>query len=230
MGLWWRRRVSNSGLATSISVRSTTTKPIYATECVASSGTGGAGINTRMKITCSGCDTEFHKADKEYNRQIRHGRTEFYCNRRCFAKTKGRLNLTEGNRSASHMQLMGKRSQEVLTKYHGEDRVFYEVIRRARNRRHTNDMTVEYLRGLWEAQGQCCALTGIGLVLTGTDPVVRASLDRIDSKLGYVEGNVQFVSCSINWAKNSGTNEDVHRLVRLIVEASNPSSRYRRRD
>lgn len=183
-----------------------------------------------MEISCSGCSAIFTKIRKEHDRQVRSGRKYFFCSRRCFGKNKGKNNLNDGNRLSEHMSQMQKLAATTNTKYFGEDKAFAEILRRVRQRKKEHDLDLEFLRDLWTKQAGRCRLTNIPLVLESRDPVVRASLDRIDSKLGYVEGNVQFVSCSINWAKNSGTNEDVRRLVQLIVEASNPSGRYRRRD
>jgi hypothetical protein len=57
---------------------------------------------------------------------------------------------------------------------------------------------------IYEVQGGLCALTGEPLTFKnlnkGTDQT--ASLDRIDSSLGYVEGNVQWVHKDVNLMKN----------------------------
>ena len=42
-----------------------------------------------------------------------------------------------------------------------------------------------------------------------TKSLMKASLDRIDSSKGYVEGNVEFVCCAINLAKNDFCKEAV---------------------
>ena len=58
------------------------------------------------------------------------------------------------------------------------------------------ELNVKYLDALFKEQGGVCALSGIKLVETiGMNASQRRasnmSLDRIDSKKGYVEGNVQ---------------------------------------
>lgn len=45
------------------------------------------------------------------------------------------------------------------------------------------------------------------------------SVDRIDSTLGYVSGNIQFVSCALNLAKSTMSNDDALELIRLIRES-----------
>jgi hypothetical protein len=71
------------------------------------------------------------------------------------------------------------------------------------------NITLEYLKDLWEKQEGKCPYTGWQLENFETTSQWNnhklnpkaASLDRIDSKLGYIEGNVQFVSVMANYAK-----------------------------
>ena len=44
----------------------------------------------------------------------------------------------------------------------------------------------------------------------------KASLDRIDSSKGYTKDNVEFVSTSINYMKNSMSKEDTLELIQII--------------
>lgn len=73
-----------------------------------------------------------------------------------------------------------------------------------RKRRHAEDrdfsITIKYAWDLFENQQRRCALSGIFLQF---DPGKKtASLDRIDSSKGYIEGNVQWVHKDINRMKN----------------------------
>jgi hypothetical protein len=75
-------------------------------------------------------------------------------------------------------------------------------------------VTVEYAWDLFLKQDRKCALSGQSI---GFNTVRRytkkgwkdsrwihtASLDRIDSSKGYIEGNVQWIHKDINWMKNS---------------------------
>lgn len=76
-----------------------------------------------------------------------------------------------------------------------------EVIHRVRSGAKARNLDIEVslqdLNALWLLQGKSCALTGIPLVLLDT-----ASLDRVDSDLGYVTGNIQWVHKFINKMKN----------------------------
>ena len=45
---------------------------------------------------------------------------------------------------------------------------------------------------------------------------LTASLDRIDSSLGYLKGNVQFTILCINYMKNNLTHTQMLQLIDLI--------------
>ena len=90
-------------------------------------------------------------------------------------------------------------------------------------------LTLSYLKQLWEKQRGICPYTGIKLKLYtlslsryGGKPMkadVRyASLDRIDSKKPYQIGNVHFVSWPINFAKNNMSDKQMKRYINLIIE------------
>lgn len=55
----------------------------------------------------------------------------------------------------------------------------------------------EYVFNIFIKQNKKCALSGIDLILNK-----NASIDRIDSKIGYIEGNIQWVHKDINRMKS----------------------------
>jgi hypothetical protein len=61
----------------------------------------------------------------------------------------------------------------------------------------------EYLWNKWLEQNGRCAYTGIDL-----HHGENASLDRVDSSLGYIEGNVQWVHRNINRMKSNFTDKE----------------------
>lgn len=65
-------------------------------------------------------------------------------------------------------------------------------------------ITIEYAWDLFLKQDRKCALSGIPLNFPkkSKDKSYNASLDRIDSSKGYVEGNVQWVHKHVNKMKN----------------------------
>ena len=66
------------------------------------------------------------------------------------------------------------------------------------------DLTSEYLAELYSGR---CALTGMPILLKKKSDKEKllhyASIDRIDNKFGYLQGNVQFVAMGINYMRNT---------------------------
>lgn len=74
------------------------------------------------------------------------------------------------------------------------------------------DVAPEYLWGVWEDQDGRCAYTGWDLT-HGVD----ASLDRIDSRDGYVVGNVQWVHRNINRMKSDFSEDEFIRMCEAVA-------------
>lgn len=85
----------------------------------------------------------------------------------------------------------------------GRIRLRIEQLRRSS--RWSVTITAEYMDELWKKQDGRCYYTGIFLY-QACDSTARldttASIDRIDSKIGYVPGNVRWVHKDINIMKN----------------------------
>jgi hypothetical protein len=81
-------------------------------------------------------------------------------------------------------------------------------------------VTIEYLWELFVAQDRKCALTRLPLIFAAnrkkTD--TTASLDRIDSNLGYVPGNVQWVHKHVNIMKNAFNQDYFIHICTLVAE------------
>jgi hypothetical protein len=73
----------------------------------------------------------------------------------------------------------------------------------ARSRNLLFDVTVEYLWDLYLRQGRKCALTGLPIHMRQHGKKGTASLDRINSDLPYLGGNVQWVHKAVNLMKGS---------------------------
>jgi hypothetical protein len=81
------------------------------------------------------------------------------------------------------------------------------------------ELTYELIDELWEKQGARCALSGF-MMTTQAGSIYKTSLDRIDSSLGYVEGNVQLVCSAINYMKQSYTTEEFVMLCGAVYKQS----------
>lgn len=93
--------------------------------------------------------------------------------------------------------------------------------RRFRGRRPelTFNISVAYLNELYEKQDHKCALSGVSIEpnLRLTMQQQNMSIDRIDSSIGYEEGNIQWVDKRINMMKGSLSNEEFIKLCNLVA-------------
>jgi hypothetical protein len=73
-------------------------------------------------------------------------------------------------------------------------------------------INAEYLWQLWLDQDGKCAYTGRQLELSG-----NASLDRRDSKQGYIESNVQWVHANVNTLKWDMSEAEFYNICEEIL-------------
>ncbi len=91
------------------------------------------------------------------------------------------------------------------------------------------DITMEDLWNLWLNQEMKCALTGelLKLPRVGGDSTATASVDRIDSSIGYVLGNIQWVHKSVNLMKLDHDEDVFFEWCRKIVDYKDETKRLR---
>lgn len=110
--------------------------------------------------------------------------------------------------------------------------VFSNIARNAlgqkvrKSRRYLNfNITIEYIWDLYLNQDRKCKISRLPIYFskhakpTKNDPQT-ASLDRIDSKEGYIEGNVQWVHKDINRMKNIYEQDYFVKLCKYVSENS----------
>lgn len=104
------------------------------------------------------------------------------------------------------------------------DRLLYERFHglkdRARKKNIQCNIELQYLHELWNTQRGLCALSGIPMTYyfdSGRVPT-NLSVDRIDSNLGYVKGNLQLVCMAVNQMKSDLTIEQLKYFCRSILE------------
>lgn len=99
---------------------------------------------------------------------------------------------------------------------------WYQIISGAKSRNLSVNISIESAADLLETQNFECALTGLRLDITST-----ASLDRIDSRQGYIHGNIQWVHKDVNLSKWDLTQERYIELSCLVATraAKAPSSK-----
>jgi hypothetical protein len=101
----------------------------------------------------------------------------------------------------------------------------HHIVRSAtgeKGRRSSVDLliTKEFAWNLFLSQNKKCKLSGmeIKFPIINSDKSYTASLDRIDSSLGYTENNVQWVHKDINMMKRIYNNEYFINMCKLIAK------------
>ena len=82
------------------------------------------------------------------------------------------------------------------------------------------NITIEDLWRKYVEQEMKCPYTGISLIISPKNKILRtpnnASLDRIDSNLGYIVSNIQWVYKKVNVMKNTMTHDEFIDICNLI--------------
>lgn len=171
---------------------------------------------SKVIVVCKECKKEVEKNVGEINRRKRLGSSNFYCGRSCANRDGNRKSPRGGNIKL----LVADNRRDEYTPF----RWFLARVK-ARPRKGPSDLTVEYLKWLWEYQQGICPFTGWPMHLPHStvgwaDDQVRpraASLDRYDNSKGYVQGNVRFVSVIANYAKSQFSDQEVMGFCRAVV-------------
>lgn len=111
------------------------------------------------------------------------------------------------------------------SKYYDEDNIINTLLRLAKSRakfkKLSFDLDKDYLEKMYLAQNKKCALTKIDFVFEKVETSKRPftpSIDRIDSKVGYVKGNVRLVCAIVNIALNEFGDEIFGKMCEAYVE------------
>ena len=78
------------------------------------------------------------------------------------------------------------------------------------------DLTKEYLWNLFTLQKQLCAITGDFI-----ENIKDASLDRIDSSIGYIKGNVQWTTVQANRSKHIMSTKELIEFCNKVLNHAN---------
>jgi hypothetical protein len=87
------------------------------------------------------------------------------------------------------------------------------------------DIDLMYLLGLYETQNGACAVSNQQMTYTagGGRTLTNISIDRIDSKKGYIKGNVQLVCDIVNRMKSDMTQLEFVQWCDMVVRHAKKS-------
>lgn len=160
---------------------------------------------------CQNCGVEFEKPLTEIRRNEKLGRPNF-CSRTCVGKhnVKNFGDKKSNYNISKHSNNRGDSYTKFKYHYRSIKKRFKEV-----------DITINDLEEIWNKQNGICEFSGVKLELSSyskieKNPIYSASLDRIDSSKGYVRNNIRWVSRSINYMKNTMSDDMVWELCKHI--------------
>jgi hypothetical protein len=165
-----------------------------------------------VSVQCEGCGLTFERKKGEVTRSQKLGR-QFFCSRQCLGKNRDNSRYKD----TGHPQtLIAGNRRDDLTPFRWYMRSIRYRCQYTKKPLKETDLTIDDLVQQWTLQGGRCPSTGWNLVLpdstvgwkSGTSPRC-ASVDRIDSSLGYIKGNIVFVAVIYNYAKNAFSDADV---------------------
>lgn len=99
--------------------------------------------------------------------------------------------------------------------------VFNEIKYKASKRKIEFNLTIEYVWNLLEKQNFKCKISGVFIRIPEKYEASfanLASLDRIDSSKGYIEGNVQWVDRRINFMKQRMSDDEFIEVCEEVVK------------
>lgn len=126
----------------------------------------------------------------------------------------------------THLRQSKIKSCGCINKVNGVSGVqWYKIVssgikRRIKRSKLDFNITKEYVNKIFIEQEGKCKLSGTPITLPKywNDKTFTASLDRINSNLGYIEGNVQWVHKNVNIMKNVFPEDMFIHFCKLINE------------
>ena len=145
------------------------------------------------KVKCD-CGTELYKLPIE----LLHEDKDFQCEKCAHIENLSNIKIKNGQ--------IGE-----LTKTR-----FTRLKRSAEKRGHEFNVSIEYLWNLFNSHNKICSITGDTI-----NDFKDASLDRIDSNIGYIEGNVQWVTRQANLSKHIMTMTQLYEFCKKVLDHAN---------
>lgn len=157
-----------------------------------------------VKVLCAGCSKKFDKRVADYNRTERRGGKHF-CSLSCSVSVS---NKTVNRGNVDNFHGIKPNLIDEYTNFRWFLARIRSRVKKSEWKKGSTDLTLEYIKDIWEKQQGVCPWTGKCLVLPNTTQGWnnthrwdRASIDRIDNTKGYVKGNIRFVSLMANFIK-----------------------------
>lgn len=165
-------------------------------------------INRKLiNVICDYCNNIHTKPESEYKRNKSLNRKNF-CSRSCMGKS---------------INNFGEKVNRIPPKVKQITNPFKYYFKTSKSRFKECTITLNDLEEQWNKQKGICPYSGIKLILNTHSKITKnkiysASLDRIDSNVGYIKGNIQYVSQCINLMKNTMSHEETLNVCKIITK------------
>lgn len=165
-------------------------------------------MRNKIEVQCDYCNQNYLKDESEVKRNQKLGRLSF-CTLNCMGKHN--TQHLEGHRGGTEHLNPRNRIDEYTP--------YKDYLRRVKRRHHSFDIDLQDLKDVWEQQDGICPYSKVNLIhptIGRNSHIYTASLDRKDSSLGYVKGNIQFISIAMNHLKNSMSTDEMNEILSIL--------------
>ena len=173
---------------------------------------------TYVEIICKRCGKKFRRIKAESDRNHKENKLQFCskeCSRSAYRPWRDEFSPFRCilNRVRHRIRLWRKQTKDSQVKNS------LKIL--------NNDLTVEFLKELWEKQQGKCDYTGWELHMPFTTQgiydknkhyLMKASLDRIDNTKGYTKDNIHYTSTIANFARNKFSEDDLFTFCKAVVK------------
>ncbi len=172
-----------------------------------------------VTLTCTNCGNDVQKEKSQHDYQLRQGKENFFCNLSCVAS------FNNKNNPHSPTSQYGNQHSRKYPKA-----ISWYATRCFKDRRfglmeqETRLSFANHLLEILNKQEGKCAFTNLPLALRDVqgkvdedNPFKIASVDRIDNSLPYQEGNIQWVSVGMNFARNKCTAKEFKQHLKCLI-------------
>jgi hypothetical protein len=92
---------------------------------------------------------------------------------------------------------------KIIKKHSSYKNYISTLLNHSSKRKKEYNIDIQYLLDLYENQKGLCNISGTEMTYNHGSNSTNISIDRIDSNLGYIKGNVQLVCYVVNIMKNN---------------------------
>lgn len=170
------------------------------------------------EFNCTNCNQLSKKVTTWFNRNLKQSGNNFCC-LKCANTFNGKKDpLRKGRLNKMRIKGLEKR----MSTFNNSLRCALHNAKARYGNKTEFNIDEEYLKSVWEAQKGICPYSKVPLILPTRskwlkDQTTRASIDRIDSSKGYIKGNIQFISSTMNYMKNTMSHEETLAFLQLLI-------------